>query len=200
MFAECNKLSTFIIPSTSLSNLYYADAMFLNCNKLTTFNGNLENLENAPDMFAGCALNKESILHISETIADISDASYRRHKLVEGKLGPIGLLKEDCTNENGAPLEEVTSAINKIKAKGWICEIGGFNSLASILNNSNIFYVHKTKGNADSQYKDSENNYWNLSTYTNVPIEILNDDYKLVSSIEEGAEYFNLTKLELNKE
>ena len=74
MFGNCTSLTSFSIDVPKLSNGY---RMFRGCSNLTTFNSSLPSLSSADGMFYGAKLNKQSALHIIDTIPTYTSGTHK---------------------------------------------------------------------------------------------------------------------------
>ena len=100
----------------SLESLNDGSYMFSGCSKLTSFNGDLSSLINGTDMFSGCKLDEASVVHISNTIQDISSL-----ELSKGE-GTITI-----NHDPNIPDSVILECGNRMMAKGWVVI---FNALA----------------------------------------------------------------------
>ena len=105
MFRDKNNLTTFNASLRSLTNGSY---MFNNCAKLTSFNGDLSSLRNGTDMFKGCILDEASVVHISNTIKDISSLTLADD---EGFI--------TINHNTNIPTSILEECGNRMVAKGW---------------------------------------------------------------------------------
>lgn len=192
MFLNCTNLTTFIVPPSSLKNLYYTRAMFKGCYNLNVFTGSLEALEQPYWMFNNCKLSLESIRNIANTVKDYTGI-YQDD--LTHDFGPIGI---DCL-ESEYDNSEFKALIDKIRGKGWALSLQ-FNKSTQTLSldeptniPSNILYVKKENlGETLNEYIDENLNTWAL-TYANKVYDL--EGWTIFSSVEEAAEAWKLTPI-----
>lgn len=191
MFLNCTSLKSFIVPPSSLSNLYYARTMFLGC-PLEDFTGSLEAIEQPQYMFYGCKLSLDSLNRIADTVKDCTGI-YKEDDRPK-TFGTIGI---NCT-ESEYDSSEFKTAIDKIKSKGWSCSVAFNADEVSTIGEDDItpvrlIYVQKENlGDSINDYIDTDGNKWTLIIAHNVSDP---ENWNIFSDETEAAEAFGLTKI-----
>lgn len=171
-FAECPNLINITLSPNSCLCLYNADAMFYNCTNLTNLKINLSYLETGNQMFNGCKLNKESLEYIANNIREWpADDPH-----------PLGIVGYSCTEDEWAVIKKI------FEDKGWSVDELNSNAI-NLTSENNILYAKVIYGPVYDKYIDSDNNKCDILIATKVKNV---DEWKIVSSIQEAAQYYNL--------
>lgn len=148
-------------------------AMFHNCNRLSKYRGALLYCKKADSMFHGCVLDKDSVLHIGETLCDFAGT--------ETNQITLGIHVDHEQDE------EVLAALTQIEEKGWSVAAqynGQSSSAASTLGWGRLIYARLN----ECELPDgSITRHLDWGHYVTHP-----EDYETFRSVEAAYEYFGL--------